>query len=111
MNTKENYDELLKEHIGHTTLALLTNQDALSTREVGIFTLDDLISIHSHVYFSLSLPWKKNDILKWFGITSSTTLPIDTDELINTIINTGEIMPIPGIMSSNMLKSNLSTYL
>ncbi|MEX6235639.1 alpha-xenorhabdolysin family binary toxin subunit A [Providencia hangzhouensis] len=30
---------------------------------------------------------EKNDILKWFGITSSTTLPIDTDELINTIIN------------------------
>lgn len=88
MNTKENYDRIIeKEHIGHTTLALLTNQDALSTREVGIFTLDDLISIHRHVYFSLSLPWKKNDILKWFGITSSTTLPIDTDELINTIIN------------------------
>lgn len=46
MNTKENYDRIIeKEHIGHTTLALLTNQYALSTREVGIFTLDDLISI------------------------------------------------------------------
>ncbi|WP_426099095.1 alpha-xenorhabdolysin family binary toxin subunit A [Providencia sp. PROV200] len=88
MNTKENYDRIIeKEHIGHTTIALLTNQDALSTREVGIFTLEDLMSIRRHIYFSLSLPWKKKDILKWFGITSSTTLPIDTDELINTIIN------------------------
>ncbi|HHE6470273.1 TPA: alpha-xenorhabdolysin family binary toxin subunit A [Providencia rettgeri] len=91
MHTKENYDRIIeKEHIGHTTLALLTNQDTLSTREVGIFTLDDLTNIHRHVYFSLSLPWKKNDILKWFGITSSTTLPIDTDELIDTIINIRE---------------------
>lgn len=91
MNTKDNYDRIIeKEHIGHTTLALLTNQDTLSAREVGIFTLEDLISIHRHVYFSLSLPWKKNDILKWFGITSSTTLPIDTNELIGTIINIRE---------------------
>ncbi len=51
MNTKKITTELLKR--------AYRNQDALSTREVGIFTLDDLISIHRHVYFSLSLPWKK----------------------------------------------------
>ncbi|MBO1929368.1 hypothetical protein J4731_15695 [Providencia rettgeri] len=39
------------------------------------------------MFTSLFLCLGKNDILKWFGITSSTTLPIDTDELINTIIN------------------------
>ncbi|MEX6184190.1 hypothetical protein AB6G20_11820 [Providencia hangzhouensis] len=70
MNTKENYDRIIeKEHIGHTTLALLTNQMLFQPAKSVFLRKNDLISIHRHVYFSLSLPWKKNDILKWFGIT------------------------------------------
>ncbi|MEX6178553.1 hypothetical protein AB6G03_16630 [Providencia hangzhouensis] len=43
MNTKKITTELLKKSISAIQpSALLTNQDALSTREVGIFTLDDL---------------------------------------------------------------------
>lgn len=91
MNTQDNYDRIIEnEKIGCTTLALLANQDSLSAREAGIFTLDDLTNIHHHVYFSLSLPWKKNEILKWFGMAESDVLPIDTDELISTIINIRE---------------------
>lgn len=91
MNTQDNYDRIIEnEKIGCTTLALLASQDSLSAREAGIFTLDDLTNIHHHVYFSLSLPWKKNEILKWFGMAESDVLPIDTDELISTIINIRE---------------------
>ncbi|MBC8653320.1 toxin XaxA, partial [Providencia vermicola] len=45
MNTHENYDRIIeKENIGNATLALLTNQDSLSTRSAGIFTLEDLLN-------------------------------------------------------------------
>lgn len=88
MNTQENYDRIIdKENIGSATLALLTNQDSLSARAAGIFTLDDLLNIHQHVNFSLSLPLKESDILRWFGITESTTLPIETQDLTTAIAN------------------------
>lgn len=91
MNTHENYDRIIeKENIGNATLALLTNQDSLSTRSAGIFTLEDLIKIHQHVQFALSLPLKKPDILKWFGITDSTVLPINSDDIATAIINIRE---------------------
>ncbi|MEX5853849.1 alpha-xenorhabdolysin family binary toxin subunit A [Providencia huaxiensis] len=88
MNTHENYDRIIeKENICNATLALLTNQDSLSTRSAGIFTLEDLLNIHQHVQFALSLPLKKPDILKWFGITDSTVLPINSNDIATAIIN------------------------
>lgn len=88
MNTQENYDRIFdKENIGSATLALLTNQGSLSARAAGIFTLDDLLNIHQHVNFTLSLPLKESDILRWFGITESTTLPIETQDLTTAIAN------------------------
>ncbi|GAB1438948.1 alpha-xenorhabdolysin family binary toxin subunit A [Providencia sp.] len=88
MNTQENYDRIIdKENIGSATLALLTNQDSLSARAAGVFTLDDLLNIHQHVNFTLSLPLKESDILRWFGITESTTLPIETQDLTTAIAN------------------------
>ncbi|MGG4609023.1 alpha-xenorhabdolysin family binary toxin subunit A [Providencia sp. Me31A] len=88
MNIQESYDRIIdKENIGNATFALLTNQDSLSSRAAGIFTLEDLINIHRHVNFSLSLPLKESDILKWFGITELTTLPVDTRDLTMAIIN------------------------
>lgn len=88
MKIQENYDRIIeKESIGNATLALLTNQDALSARAAGIFTLDDLVNIHKHVRFALSLPLREIDILKWFGITETTTLPVDPNDLTSAIIN------------------------
>ncbi|MBP6123622.1 MULTISPECIES: alpha-xenorhabdolysin family binary toxin subunit A [Providencia] len=88
MNNQVNYDRIIeKEDIGDATLALLTNQDSLSARATGIFTLEDLININKHVQFALSLPMKESDILKWFGITKSTELPVSPLELTNTILN------------------------
>ncbi|HGN1705546.1 TPA: alpha-xenorhabdolysin family binary toxin subunit A [Providencia rettgeri] len=88
MNIQENYDRIIdKENIGNATLALLTNQDSLSARAAGIFTLEDLLNIHRHVNFSLSLPLKESDILKWLGITELTTLPVDIRDLTMAIIN------------------------
>ena len=89
MNNQENYERIIeKEDIGHATLALLTNQDSLSTRAAGIFTLDDLININKHVQFALSLPMKENDILGWFKITELTKMPVPVSELVNVILDT-----------------------
>ncbi|WP_369310785.1 alpha-xenorhabdolysin family binary toxin subunit A [Providencia rettgeri] len=88
MHIQESYDRIIeKENIGNATLALLTNQDTLSARSAGIFTLDDLINIHKHVHFALSLPLQKTDILKWFGINESSNLPINADTLASAIID------------------------
>ncbi len=88
MNNKVNYERIIeKEDIGDATLALLTNQDSLSARAIGIFTLEDLININKHVQFALSLPMKESDILKWFGISKLTELPVSPLELTNTILD------------------------
>ncbi|MEQ4675534.1 alpha-xenorhabdolysin family binary toxin subunit A [Providencia vermicola] len=88
MHIQESYDRIIeKENIGNATLALLTNQDTLSARSAGIFTLDDLVNIHQHVRFALSLPLRETDILKWFGINDSTELPINHNDLTSAIID------------------------
>lgn len=88
MNTQSNYDRIIeKENIGDATLALLTNQDSLSARSAGIFTLEDLISIHRHIQFSLTLPAKEIDILKWFGINDENDSLLPANELTETIQN------------------------
>ncbi|QXX83674.1 alpha-xenorhabdolysin family binary toxin subunit A [Providencia sp. R33] len=88
MHTQESYDRIIeKENIGNATLALLTNQDTLSARSAGIFTLDDLLNIHKHVRFALSLPLREMDILKWFGINESTELPISLNDLTSAIMD------------------------
>ncbi|HDN2512039.1 TPA: toxin XaxA, partial [Providencia rettgeri] len=88
MYIQENYDRIIeKENIGNATLALLTNQDTLSARSAGIFTLDDLVNIHKHVRFALSLPLREIDILKWLGINDSTELPISHHDLTSAIID------------------------
>lgn len=88
MYTQESYDRIIeKENIGNATLALLTNQDTLSARSAGIFTLDDLVNIHKHVRFALSLPLREIDILKWFSINDSTELPINHHDLTSAIID------------------------
>ncbi|WP_326832342.1 alpha-xenorhabdolysin family binary toxin subunit A [Providencia rustigianii] len=73
--------------MGDATLALLTNQDSLSARDAGIFTLDDLINIHRHVQFALTLPMKESDILKWFGINDENDELLPATELADVIIN------------------------
>ncbi|MGL5953253.1 MAG: hypothetical protein ACRCZ3_09045 [Providencia rustigianii] len=88
MNNQFNYDRIIeKENIGDATLALLTNQDSLSARDAGIFTLDDLINIHRHVQFALTLPMKESDILKWFGINDENDELLPATELADVIIN------------------------
>ncbi|HHR6129088.1 TPA: alpha-xenorhabdolysin family binary toxin subunit A [Providencia alcalifaciens] len=88
MNTQSNYDRIIeKENIGDATLALLTNQDSLSARSAGIFTLEDLISIHRHIQFALTLPAKDIDILKWFGINNENDSLLPANELTETIQN------------------------
>ncbi|HHR5880649.1 TPA: alpha-xenorhabdolysin family binary toxin subunit A [Providencia alcalifaciens] len=88
MNTQFNYDRIIKkENIGDATLALLTNQDSLSARSTGIFTLEDLIDIHRHVQFALTLPIKEIDILKWFGINDDNDSLLPTSELTEAIMN------------------------
>ncbi|CAG9416160.1 MULTISPECIES: alpha-xenorhabdolysin family binary toxin subunit A [Providencia] len=88
MNTQFNYDRIIeKESIGDATLALLTNQDSLSARSAGIFTLEDLISIHRHVQFALALPVKDSDILKWFGINDENSASLPAIELMDIIID------------------------
>ena len=91
MNNQLNYDRIIdKEDIADATLALLTNQDPLSVRSPGIFTLNDLFNIKNYVQSSLALPVKVNDILNWFNINESTKLPIPVSELTNIILNVRE---------------------
>jgi hypothetical protein len=88
MNTQLNYDRIIeKENIGDATLALLTNQDSLSARSAGIFTLEDLINIHRHVQFALTLPTKEIDIFKWFGINDENDSLLPANELTEIILS------------------------
>ena len=91
MNNQVNYDRIIeKEDIADATLALLANQDPLSVRPPGIFTLDDLLNIKNYVQSSLAFPTKNDDILKWFNIDESTKLPIPATELTDIILNIRE---------------------